>query len=277
MATFQAAKATLAPLARAMESEVVVGLTVCGYLSLLFLLSKNRPALPKVLLDRVFLIHNLILAVVSLFVLIPLGILVFNKWLSHGLLWLVCSPQVLDDERLWILFYVNYSLKFYELLDTILLVLKGKPLTFLHVFHHAATLVLCWIEIVGAATVQWLPILLNCAVHVLMYSYYAATTLHISVPWKQSLTSLQIIQFVLDIVACYFCLYAKVAWQYANLPQVGVDCNGSYPAALFGCALLTFYLILFINFFRETYKSKPNSVRKPNSNANANANAKKQE
>ena len=36
------------------------------------------------------------------------------------------------------------SLQFYELIDTFLNILKGKPLTILHVVHHAGALIIPW-------------------------------------------------------------------------------------------------------------------------------------
>jgi hypothetical protein len=62
-------------------------------------------------------------------------------------------------------------------LDTFLLVARKKPVTFLHEYHHAATLVLCWIQQREYSTVQWVPILLNLGVHVIMYYYFAMTAL----------------------------------------------------------------------------------------------------
>lgn len=40
------------------------------------------------------------------------------------------------------------------------------------------------------------------------------------------------------------------------------DCAGSEPAALFGCGLLFSYLILFISFYRKTYKRVPGKTAK---------------
>jgi len=54
-----------------------------------------------------------------------------------------------------------------------------------------------------------------------------------------------------------------VSTYYQYLPHSG-DCAGDEGAALFGCALLTSYLGLFIKFYFQTYKKQPIS-KKPNS------------
>jgi hypothetical protein len=95
--------------------------------------------------------------------------------------------------RLQVLYYLNYLVKWYELLDTVILVLRKKPVIFLHEYHHAATLFLCWIQLDQHSTVQWVPITINLLVHVVMYYYYTLASLKIHVWWKKYLTQFQIV------------------------------------------------------------------------------------
>lgn len=107
--------------------------------------------------------------------------------------------------------------------------------------------------------------------------------------WKKYITTMQITQFVIDLFATYFAstlpippslplpsktltppssslssfsslstAYSHFAYTYTKLPVVG-DCSGAESAALYGCGLLTSYLVLFIEFYRRTYK-KPTST-----------------
>ena len=127
-------------------------------------------------------VHNLSLAVLSSFLLVGIVHQLVLHWRVHsrsGVAWaawvMFCdpSPHQVRSGLLMFFYYLNYLTKILELSDTVLLCLRGKPLHFLHVYHHAATLVLTWTQLVAKSGVQWVPIVLNLSVHVPMYYYYA--------------------------------------------------------------------------------------------------------
>ncbi len=65
---------------------------------------------------------------------------------------------------------------------------------------------------------------------------------------------MQIVQFIIDLFFVYFCSYTYfTATYWPWIPNYG-SCAGSEAAAIFGCALLSSYLLLFIGFYRKTYK-----------------------
>jgi len=164
---------------------------------------------------------------------------------------------------------INYYYKYLELLDTVFLAIKKKPLQFLHVYHHSATCLLCYVQLNGKTSMTWAVMGLNLSVHVIMYYYYYATAGGAKFWWKKYLTSLQITQFVIDLCLVYFGTYQRVAYKFLpSLPHVG-NCGGSEAGAFVGSVLLTSYLFLFINFYFQTYK-KPDTLRKPATNGISN-------
>ncbi|KAI8099789.1 fatty acid elongase [Halteromyces radiatus] len=218
-------------------------------------LMKHLPAFKPQILKVPFQIHNFLLTIVSGTLLLLLAEQIWPKYQQHGLFYAVCEPSSWD-QKVELIYYMNYLVKFWELLDTVFLVLKKKKLEFLHYFHHSMTMVLCFTQLVAKTTVSWVPILLNLCVHVLMYYYYFRTASGARIWWKKYLTTMQIVQFMIDLVAVYFCSYTYFTYTYYPwMPNMG-SCAGTELSASFGCALLSSYLLLFINFYRITYKKK---------------------
>ncbi|KAG5352115.1 hypothetical protein C0989_003635 [Termitomyces sp. Mn162] len=214
-------------------------------------LMKDQPAYK---LTTFFQAHNVILSSGSLLLLVlMLEEIVPIIW-NDGIFKSICAPSSWTP-RMEFYYMINYYFKYLELLDTVFLALKKKPMQFLHVFHHSATALLCYSQLNGRTSISWTVIVLNLAVHVVMYYYYYATAGGAKIWWKKYLTSMQITQFVIDLVLVYFGTYSHMTVAYFpnTLPSIG-DCAGSEGSAIFGCVLLTSYLGLFINFYLQTYK-----------------------
>ncbi|RKO96478.1 hypothetical protein CXG81DRAFT_1491, partial [Caulochytrium protostelioides] len=200
------------------------------------------------------LLHNLMLSLVSGYLLVMYLENVWPMVREQGLMWAICAENAWTA-RLEFLYYANYLVKYWELLDTILLVLRGKRPIFLHVYHHPATLLLCFYELKGGAAVCWVPIVLNLSVHVLMYYYYALKEMGGDVWWKRHLTTMQIVQFILDLAACGAAIYVLILGRNPDWPSLGMTtCRGTPSSAVIGFGILSSYLLLFIQFFIQTYR-----------------------
>ncbi|KAF3317751.1 hypothetical protein TWF173_009577 [Orbilia oligospora] len=210
-------------------------------------------------LNALFQIHNVFLTFLSGSLLVLAMEQLIPILLRHGLFYGICNINSYTP-KLVVIYY-------FELLDTVFLFLKKKPLTFLHTYHHGATALLCYTQLVGTTSVQWVPITINLFVHVVMYWYYFLSARGIRVWWKEWITRLQIAQFIIDLVFVYFASYTYFTSTYFRwMPSAG-ECAGEEFAAIAGMGILSSYLVLFISFYLATYKkSGKRAARKSISN-----------
>ena len=193
--------------------------------------------------------HNLLLMGISITLHLLLVEQIIPMLYEHGLMWSICSPESFRSKMVF-LYYLNYLTKFVTLIDTVLLVLKRKRLIFLHLYHHAFTPILCFTQLRGHTAVQWVPITINLALHILVYWYYYLTSCNVKITWKQWVTRLQIIQFLIILGFVFFS-----TWSYFRCPS-GNRCYGTKEAYIYGNLILTSYMVLFIFFYRRLYKKQ---------------------
>ncbi|TVY40932.1 putative elongation of fatty acids protein [Lachnellula occidentalis] len=215
-------------------------------------------------LKSLFLIHNFVLTAVSAILLALFIEELLPTVVRKGIFYAICDHDGGWTQPLVVLYYLTYLTKYLELLDTVFLFLKKKPLTFLHCYHHGATAVLCYTQLIGHTSVSWVPITLNLTVHVVMYWYYFQSARGVRISWKEWVTRLQIIQFVIDLGFVYFASYTYFSSTYFTwMPHSG-QCAGEEFAAFAGMIILSSYLVLFISFYLATYskEGKPPTARK---------------
>mmetsp|Transcript_23390 Transcript_23390/g.44006 ORF Transcript_23390/g.44006 Transcript_23390/m.44006 type:complete len:253 (+) Transcript_23390:27-785(+) len=169
------------------------------YLLIVLLLSiimKDRKGLD---LRNLAVVHNLILSCGSLVMFVGTLFELTRRYSSSGTFdWFFCeAPSAQSDGPLYFWSYVYYMSKYYEMLDTVLVLLQKSrvPHFKLQVYHHAAVVPMAWLWCENQQTLQWGGLLFNTLVHVVMYHYYAMKILKLPTPWKRYITKLQIVQF----------------------------------------------------------------------------------
>lgn len=136
--------------------------------------------------------------------------------------------------------------KVIEFGDTMFLVLRKRPLTFLHVYHHVSVLLFCWNTFIScSAPARWFGVM-NFVVHSFMYTYYFARSLDVKMPKSIAIaiTTSQIAQMVMGSFVCVYAYNAK---------RQGRHCDVGYDELKLYLAIYLSYFILFLRFFANTY------------------------
>ncbi|XP_066581524.1 very long chain fatty acid elongase AAEL008004-like [Prorops nasuta] len=146
-------------------------------------------------------------------------------------------------------------LKLSDLIETVVYILRKKhnQVSTLHLYHHVSTALIQWVctkYIPGGMSTFFL--LVNCSIHVIMYTYYYLSTLgpnvrSVILPYKRLLTILQMIQF----------------WglMFYSLQAFKTGCNVPRSPAYMMITNLLINFGLFFHFYQTSY-------RKPQKKAN---------
>ncbi|CAD6198130.1 unnamed protein product [Caenorhabditis auriculariae] len=193
-------------------------------------------------------VWNGILAVFSalgfLFTFPTLLHVIFTKGLSHTYTH-ISAVYTNSTSGYWVFLWVLSKIP--ELVDTIFIVLRKRPLMFMHWYHHALTgyyALVCYHE--DNAHMVWV-VWMNYLVHAFMYSYYLLKSLKIRVPPQvaQLITTSQMVQFTIAIAAQLHVGYLA----YSGVPGLAVTFRG-WAIGLF---MLVSYYALWIQFYKESY------------------------
>jgi fatty acid elongase 3 len=219
---------------------------------------------------------------------------------------MVCDPKnKIYGSGLIFWSYVYYLTKFWEvchssdgasqyssimqMLDTYILALKKKPLTFLQMYHHFIVVILCWVLLDSGWPLQWVAVVANTTVHVFMYYYFSLSAIGITVWWKKvclcTISSLFITFLVphrRTALAVLDCLHAHPSVDVSLLHQLPLDvrlcsnrasahmcrsefpffdydesvCPGKVSAIYFSQGINVSFLYLFGAFYISSYLTK---------------------
>jgi hypothetical protein len=248
------------------EYSYVAVIIAMGYLAFVYAgpkCMKNRPAMHvKPLLAA----WNLILCLFSILGashLVPKLVFALMDP-ARGLTYTMCAdPQkwVMDGAAgCWLALFVFSKIP--ELTDTVFLVVRKKPVIFLHWYHHCSVLLYCWHAYqTSAAPGIWFAAM-NFLVHSAMYGYYLATNIGLFKyvrPIAPIITTLQISQMIAGTA-----IMIKCAWEkYNAVTSFGKPCHIEESNLLFGLGMYLSYFLLFALFFVGKYCSRKGGGLKP--------------
>lgn len=159
---------------------------------------------------------------------------------------LVCNDFKPKSPPMANLLWLFYASKVLDFADTFFIVIgkKWKQLSFLHVYHHTTIFLFYWLNLhVNYDGDIYLTIVLNGAIHTIMYTYYFVSMHTRDIWWKKYLTLAQLTQFC--------CMNVQAFWLLA------AQCGGTPPrvTVLYFAYIVSLFL-LFLQFFIKSY-TKP--------------------
>lgn len=196
---------------------------------------------------------NLFLWVLSVMMLFGMCVPAYRRLRDSG--WdvheSVCDPELSrwrGAQFFWV--YVFALSKYAELVDTVFLVVRRKPVMLLHWYHHATVLLYTWYAVVTRYSPGYPFAIVNALVHSIMYMYYALRARDIRPPGAKYITQLQIAQMVLGIAVC-----GVFAYFHLVDPR---PCVTDQPDAMLGAgvAMYASYLYLFAAFYVQRYNKR---------------------
>ncbi|RHZ02211.1 hypothetical protein DYB26_000653 [Aphanomyces astaci] len=169
-----------------------------------------------------------------------------NSLFTRGVYHNVCSEAFPHYGRgpvgLWVTLFIFSKIP--ELVDTMFIVLRKKPLIFLHWYHHITVLMFCWHAYANLSPMGLFFVAMNYTVHAVMYFYYFLAAIGIRAPWAKFVTVIQLTQMVVGVAV-------SVAGVYYI--RSGAPCLLDRENLKWAIIMYSSYFALFLKFFIERY------------------------
>ena len=165
----------------------------------------------------------------------------------------VCS---IGDDPVSAFWMSAYSLsKIVQFGDTALLILRKRPTSLLHLWHHGCVLIFMWIQFATGAPQLKYFMLMNVIIHAVMYGYYALQAAGIRIPTRiaMTITAVQILQMIAGLWT------TAAPYYYAS--QGETSCFRNTWAAASALLVYGSCLYLFSEFFVDKYLRTPATKR----------------
>ena len=167
----------------------------------------------------------------------------------------ICTPPLeswgTGVTGFWVMLFIFSKIP--ELIDTVFIVLRKKPLIFLHWYHHVTVLLFCWNAFATLAGSGLYFVAMNYSVHALMYGYYCLQSLG-QCPKSFPAIVITISQIAQMLVGTAVCVSA---WYFTLSPAH--SCSNDLSNLVAGALMYGSYLYLFVDFAVSRY-AKPSSA-----------------
>jgi hypothetical protein len=198
--------------------------------------------------ETVMFIHNVILAVFSFLTFINSTPIVYDTLTTYGLYDGLCEKlKLAHDETsygLWV--YLFYLSKFYEFIDTWIVIARGRRPITLQVYHHCGAVIGMWLVLITKTSASFWFVVQNSFIHSIMYTYYACSVVGIQFRFKFVITLLQMYQFVIGLSGAVWQLW--YCWDCSSIEDKFVTFyHVVYVGLLFK---------MFAEFYAKSYKKE---------------------
>jgi len=204
-------------------------------------------------------LHNFVLMAFSALVWYESWQVVHKVYNKNGLQLLYCDS--VNGGELWSsgmgrLAFLFYLSKYYEFIDTMILVVKQKHVMLLQSYHHAGAVLTMWyLTYTQATSVMWF-VCLNSMIHTVMYTYYMFSAMGLRFSGKSLITTCQLIQFFTGILATapYFYLHYATGFPKCQTDDqiYALACVHAYVFPL---------IAMFAQFYIKSYTKKAQKTK----------------
>ncbi|KAG0036969.1 hypothetical protein BGZ82_003390 [Podila clonocystis] len=200
-------------------------------------------------------VHNAILCAYSAWTFYGMFFAWKDCFATHSFMEAVCDSDNTFWDKLGYYSYYFYLSKYYEIVDTIIILLKGRRSSLLQTYHHAGAIITMYLGFNYRAHPIWIFTTFNSFIHTIMYCYYAATSIGLKPPGKKYLTSMQITQFWTGT--------SLALWYEIGAPAGCFVNPGSRFAIWATLAYVAPLIYLFTAFARKMYGSRAKAAAHP--------------
>jgi len=215
-------------------------------------------------------LHNLLLCVYSAWTFVLGWRLQVESFQKRGFFPTWCD----FGEEYWAqgmgyLMWLFYLSKYYEFIDSLILIVKGRDPPFLQEYHHVGIVISMWSLAATRTGIGYWMMLINSGVHTIMYAYYASTVYPLTRGLlsivKRYITMMQITQFMVAVTFVSFPLILASVGIYIGRTEEEYTkiCTNTYQrySVIFSWLYLLPLIILFLSFYFTTYTEDENKPR----------------